>query len=149
MRRKKIKGVLYNFLRTYTSRNSDYQGYWLFGMLVREGLPELWIDLLNPSNTSPKVTSLVVSVTAKLAVQKFQEQMERAGLPLSCVSEAYLEIARFPDLLKGQVNGRICGLHKVRFLARVVCNHGKTFESEFTLFIAPHNPLAESRSTRR
>jgi hypothetical protein len=43
--RRIIKGVLHNFLGTYTSRYSDYDGYWLFGMLVRD-VEELSIDLL-------------------------------------------------------------------------------------------------------
>ena len=32
--RRVIKSVLHNFLGTYTSRYSDYNGYWLFGFMV-------------------------------------------------------------------------------------------------------------------
>ena len=35
--RNALKGVLAGFLGTYTSRNSDYRGYWLLGFLVAGG----------------------------------------------------------------------------------------------------------------
>ncbi len=35
-RRRIIKAVLDNFLGTYTSRYSDFHGYWLFGFLVKD-----------------------------------------------------------------------------------------------------------------
>ena len=44
--RKAIKSVLDNFLGTYISRYSDYDGYWLFGFLVKES-PHLKINLLS------------------------------------------------------------------------------------------------------
>ena len=42
---KRVKGVLDNFLGTFTSRYLDHNGYWVFGMLVGD-LGELRIDLL-------------------------------------------------------------------------------------------------------
>ena len=44
-KRRAIRGVLGNFLGTFTSRYSDYDGYWLFGFLVAD-LKDLRIDLL-------------------------------------------------------------------------------------------------------
>ena len=56
MHRRIIKGVLHNFIGTYTSRYSDYDGYWLFGMVVRD-VAELRIDLLYPNvnATAPRL----------------------------------------------------------------------------------------------
>lgn len=93
-RRTHIKSVLYNFLGTYTSRYSDYGGYWLFGRLVRR-LGELRIDLLNPNYTARQTK--VERIACWLAVQRFREQMEKAGIPLSRVRKASLEITRLPD----------------------------------------------------
>ena len=50
--RRVIKGVLGNFLGTYVSRYSDYDGYWLFGFLVGD-LGELRINLLGQSVSDP------------------------------------------------------------------------------------------------
>ena len=39
-----IKSVLRNFLETFASRYTDYDGYWLFGFLVEHDLNELGIQ---------------------------------------------------------------------------------------------------------
>ena len=44
-----IKSVLWNFLGTYMSRYSDYDGYWLFGFLI-EDMGELEINILGQSS---------------------------------------------------------------------------------------------------
>jgi hypothetical protein len=36
MAKRIINGVLDNFLGTFTSRYSNYSGYWVFGMMVEE-----------------------------------------------------------------------------------------------------------------
>ena len=43
--RRVIPGVLHNFLGTFTSRYSDFNGYWIFGFLV-EKMDSVRIDLL-------------------------------------------------------------------------------------------------------
>ncbi len=45
--RNAIRGALNGFLGTYTSRYSDFGGYWLFGLVANE-LRQLQIDLLAP-----------------------------------------------------------------------------------------------------
>jgi len=145
MRRRTIKGVLHNFLGTYTSRYSDYDGYWLFGMLVGD-VGELKIDLLSPSAATS--ASAPVAAAIQLAAQKFREQMEKAGLSVSWVREARLDITRLPDSRRGPVNGRVCAGHDVRFVARVVSDYGKAYESEMSVFVAPHDSGVELRSTR-
>jgi len=145
MRRRTIKGVLHNFLGTFTSRYSDYDGYWLFGMLVAD-VGELKIDLLSPS-VGP-TASAPVAAAIRLAAQKFREQVEKAGLSVSRTREARLDITRPPDSRRGSVNGRVCAGHDVRFVAKVVSDNGKTYESEISVFVAPHDSRVESRSTR-
>ena len=145
MRRRTIKGILHNFLGTYTSRYSDYDGYWLFGLVVGD-TEELRIDLLSPS-VGP-TASAPVAAAIRLAAQKFREQMEKAGSTVSCAREARLDITRSPASHNGVVNGRLCAGYNVRFRATVVSDYGKTYESEASVFAAPHDSQVERRSTR-
>jgi hypothetical protein len=74
-RRRNLKGVLAGFLGTYTSRYSDYQGFWLFGFIV--GLPNpLEIDLLGVQENalSPE------DMAGDLARVKFREQLRSTAL---------------------------------------------------------------------
>jgi hypothetical protein len=145
MHSREITGVLHNFLGTYTSRYSDYEGYWMFGWLVGE-IEELRIDLLSLNEGSTEKTPIE---TAKLiAAQKFKEQVEKVGGTLDCIREAYLDLKKLPGIENGMVNGRVCAGNTIRFEARAVSDHGKAYESEMTLFVASHNPQVELRSNR-
>jgi hypothetical protein len=145
IRRGSIRSVLHNFLGTYTSRYSDYEGYWLFGMLVAE-VGEMHVDLLIPSGGTTEPGPAAAAV--RLAAKKFGEQMQKAGSAVSCVREACLDITRLPASQNGVVNGRIRAGYTVRFLARVVSDSGKTYESEISVFVAPHDARIEHRSAR-
>ena len=145
MRRRTIKGALPNFLGTYTSRYSDYDGYWIFGILLGS-LGELQIDLLGPVQGDPQGPAIAAAI--QLARQRFREQIEKAGSSISCTRDASLKIMRLPQPETGAVNGRICAGHRVRFVARVVSDLGKTYESEKCVFVAPHDPKVELRSAR-
>src|SRR5688572_18734716 len=111
--RRAIRGVLGNFLGTYTSRYSDYGGYWLFGFLVAD-LGELRIDLLAPP---PGESDAPLGVAARSAAAKFADQLRHAGLARSQVREAWLTIRKLPGPAVGAVNGVPCGGHNVRFSA--------------------------------
>lgn len=143
--RRMIRGALGNFLGTYTSRYSDYDGYWLFGMLVDQ-LDELDIDLLHPGESSGPASPIALAI--RLAASKLADQLGKAGIPASCIREARLTIAKLPGVTQGPVNGRVCAGHNVRFCARVVSDLGTTYEKAISVFIAPHNPRIESRSGR-
>jgi hypothetical protein len=67
--RRVIKSVLGNFLGTYVSRYSDYDGYLLFGFLVGD-LVELRINLFGQSGSDPNtpVGVAVLSAVAKSMV---------------------------------------------------------------------------------
>src|SRR6266436_3851644 len=102
MRRRTITSVLHNFLGTYTSRYSDYDGYWLFGMLVAD-VAELKIDLLGSAFGT--TVSTPIAAATQLAAQRFREQMKKAGLSVACVTEATLDITKLPDSRRRVVNG--------------------------------------------
>jgi len=144
-RRRNIKGVLHNFLGTYTSRYSDFDGYWLFGFLV-EVIRELRIDLIEVRAECNETTP--IATAERLGVTKFSEQMEKAGLPTSCIREAHLKITKSPELIDGFVNGWLSSGYQVKFVVEAVTDLGKTYESTMSLFVAPHNPKVERRSGR-
>jgi hypothetical protein len=140
-----LKGVLHNFLGTYTSRYSDFDGYWLFGFLVG-ALGELEFDLLRPRAGDPDSP---LDFAASLAATKFADEMCKAGIEPSRVLEARLTIKRSPDVVKGPVNHTpCCGGYHVTFRATAVVRPNRRYERETLLFVAPHDPQIELRSGR-
>ena len=143
--RRVIPGVLHNFLGTFTSRYSDFDGYWVFGFLV-EGIDTVRIDLL--AEVSESADSTPSGFARRLAAQKFSEQIAKAGLSRECFREAYLDLLKLPESAQGLVNGRSSSGYHVRFQAHVVTDLGRAYDSTASIFVAPHDPKIESRSTR-
>ena len=143
--RRVISGVLHNFLGTFTSRYSDFDGYWVFGFLV-ESMDTVRIDLLGDvaeiADTTPQ------GFARRLASQKFGEQIAKAGLPREWFREAYLEISKSPESRFGVVNGQSSSGYDMRFQAHVVTDLGRAYDSTASIFVAPHDPKIESRSAR-
>ena len=135
--------VLDNFLGTYTSRNSDYGGYWLLGQL-RVNQREWTVDLLGtpPTENTPE------DAGHRLAIRKFAEQVNKAGLTLHVVREARLRLARTPQAVEGQHGDFRANGNMVRCSASASLSTGSTFERECLIFVAPHNPKKERRSSR-
>ena|SRR5438128_5003086 len=143
--RRIIKGVLHNFLGTFTSRYSDFDGYWVFGFLV-ERMDGASIDLLDLRTESADTTPSAFA--RRLAAQKFAEQIAKAGLPRSWFREARLDISKSAEPRFGAVNGRSCFGYDVRFLAHAVTDLGRTYDTTLSIFVAPHDPKVELRSAR-
>jgi hypothetical protein len=137
MHRRNLKGALHNFLATFASRYSDYEGYWLFGFLLND-TDEVKIDLLNPNSDIP--SSAPVQVAANIARQKLREQLDKARLNISCAHEAHLTITKLPEIRRGLVNGLASEGHEIRCLASVVTDLGKTYQRRMNVFVARHNP---------
>ena len=106
----------------------------------------LSVDLLNCDVDTPVGT--LETIATRLARAKFKEQLAKAAVPLSTICEARLEIEKLPGTLKGIVNGHGCDGHLVLFRAQATTDHGKTYQSERSVFVAPHNPRVELRSAR-
>ncbi len=145
MSRNSIKGVLHNFLETYTSRYSDYEGYWLFGMLIGE-LDGFNVNLLDAGCGATESAPMTAAV--RLAAVKFMEQLEKAGLSLTCIREAQLSATKSPSSRNHYFNGHWSAGFDVEFVARAVSSSGKSYERKKSVFVAPHNPEVELRSTR-
>lgn len=143
--RRVIPGVLHNFIATFTSRYSDFGGYWLFGLCVVD-LDAVTLDLLDDS---PDVDdSTPWGLARSLAVQKFGEQIAKVGLPSCWIRKAHLDISKSPTPLLGAVNGYRTSGHIVIFEARVVTDLGREYRRKTSVFVAPHDPKMESRSSR-
>lgn len=137
-----MNSVLPNFLGTFTSRYSEFRGYWLFGFLVRD-LREIEIDLLATSESDPERAADVAIATAR---SRFREQVVKAGLSVSRIEAARLTMCKLPGESEAPVNGRICRGYHVKFVAEA-STHGTTlYRAERAVFVAPHDPAVEQRS---
>src|SRR5947208_2892699 len=110
--RRRITGVLCGFLDTFVSRYSDYDGYWIFGLLVHE-CPEVSFDLLRGS--SGMQGPPVFAAAASIARSRFASLLGKHCIPAEFVSEARVVISK-RDAMSGPVNGRYCTGH--RYLLR-------------------------------
>ena len=142
--RRVIKGVLGNFLGTYVSRYSDYEGYWLFGFLI-DYPGALRIDLLMPIVGDPNTP---LGVAIRSAADKFRDQCRKANLTPALLREAWLTISQLPGSVRGSVNGRPCDGYSLRLATGAVTDNGRKYEREQVVFVARHNAAVELRSTR-
>ena len=142
-RRRVLPAVLRGFLGTFTSRYSDLDGYWLFGFLAGD-LDTVTMDLLEVC--AGAFTPL--DVTRRLAAQRFAEQVVKSGLPRDWIRAADLTMTVGLDSAAGTINGHNVTGHIVRFRARAVTDLGRSYERTASIFVAPHDPMIESRSLR-
>lgn len=143
--RRQMLGVLGNFLTAFTSRYADYDGYWLPGLLMREGA-EFEFDLLRPESGQ---TSPVIRFAARTAVEIFRKQVRLSVVPLACFSHARLRIENTGRSIIGPVNHRPTMGYEVSFAATARSDLGKDYAKPIVVFVAPHDPDIEHRSTRR
>ncbi len=144
-RRTEIKGVIDTFLSSFTSRYSDYDGYWIFGLLVDED-EEINIDLLAPFHSN---TTSVVSVVKRIASDTFQNQIAKYKLPPSVIHGATLKITKTDKVTKCCNHGMWRDCVGLRLCVQVLTDLGRQFERERLVFAAPHDPNFETRSARR
>lgn len=141
MKEGRISALVHNFLGTFASRNSDFEGYWLFGFLVRDSAG-ITIDLLGSHPTddlSPR------GFARKLAIQRFQEQAAKAGIRLDCLRQAHLRISKVTDRVYGLVGGRRAAGFRVLIEVQVMHDSKNALARSVSIFVAPHNPRIESR----
>ncbi|MEM7246244.1 MAG: hypothetical protein AAF533_12925 [Acidobacteriota bacterium] len=142
--RRAIKGVLHDFLGSFTSRNSDYRGYWLLGQLLPE--PEQReLDLIG----RPTGGGGAWGFARDLALRLFQEQVLATGLGLEDVDAATLEWCRGDGVMSlSKKNPRVIG-YRVRLRVRATMVGGRCFERHVTLdYVSPRDPRRDRRSTR-
>jgi hypothetical protein len=138
--RRVVKAVLGNFLVTYTSRYSDFQGYWLFGLVEAE-LGFLELDLLS----SPIADKTPSAALRRFAIVKFRDQLSKSGLPQESLARATLTITKQPNTVAGWHGDRMTNGAMVDFRASVVLDNGREYAKVVTVFVAPHDPTIEWR----
>lgn len=136
-----IHQALAGFLGAYTSRNSEYDGYWLLGFLV--ACPNPWeIDLLQaPAGLRPD-DPIEWAVTS--ARRTFHDQLEKARIDAHMLSSATLT-------LHTEGGGVVAGRPRVaiHFRASATVGGGRMFEHAVLVSAAAHDPTRESRSHGR
>src|SRR6266540_4566929 len=139
-----LKGALEGFLGTYTSRYSDVDGYWLFGLLL-DALGDLEVNLMEPA---PSKAATPTEWAVMYARQRFLDQVGKSGLPAARIVRAQLTIKRLAGSEEGRVNGHVRSGARLEFVAEAALDTGASFDVRRDLFVAPHDPAIELRSTR-
>jgi hypothetical protein len=146
-RRRSLRGALHNYLGTLTSRYSDFDGYWILGLIVGDLGETTTIDLLSDSGLDIEPTPL--AAFTRLAREKFREQIARQRIPVSFVRSAAVEIAKPATRTERYVNGHVTAGYGVTFSARAESDLHTIYVSRASVFVAPHDAAIERRSTRR
>jgi hypothetical protein len=141
--RKAITSVLHNFLGTFSSRYSDYQGYWLFGFIVSD-LERAEVDLM--SNTD--LANSPWEFARRHAQTMFMDQVAKARLDSTWIREANLQMTKSPESCQTPVNGYMCAGNKINLVARAVLDNAREYRHCIAICVAPHDPSVERRSTR-
>jgi hypothetical protein len=136
-----LRGVLCNFLGTYTSRYSDYDGYWLFGFLTDE-LGAANFDLLDEG---VRGSDDLLREAHLLAADAFQDQLRKSGLDRMQVAAARLRVDQLTPA-RHFVNGVARDGRNYRFVANATADTGHRFECWRIVFVSPHDPRLERRS---
>ncbi|MGH8016945.1 MAG: hypothetical protein ACREIA_01430 [Opitutaceae bacterium] len=133
-------------METINSRNSDFDGYWIFGLLFHQ-LDGMCIDLVRTDHDVAE--DLAIVWFASEARKKMKEQIEKGHLTMDCVQAASLEIKTIAESATGSIHGRPCSGSIFCITALVVTDLGTEYRRDKQIFVAPHNPSVEHRSTRR
>jgi len=87
-----------------------------------------------------------MTTAAQLAITKFKEQTQKAGLSLSRIREANLTVTKSPTPRQRPGYAHFHTGYDVSFMVSAVCDQGKRYECETSVFVAPHDPTVEQRS---
>jgi hypothetical protein len=144
--RKRLSGVLRSFLGTFVSRNTDAEGYWLFGQVVSE-LVDVEIDLA-PSDPGTVAAAGVsgLDLLRVAARRRFEEQLAKARLASSRFSSACLRMVRMPgDVTFTDEEGRTRSGFRLSLEASSVTARGTRVRCTTSIVVAPHDPTMEHR----
>ena len=82
------------------------------------------------------------------ATTRFADQMSKAGVNAAWLGQAWLTIRRLPGPADSQFNGRPAAGYSLSFSVVALTDHGRRYERERVVFVAPHNAAVEHRSAR-
>src|SRR5215831_2505282 len=143
-RRATVLGMLRSFLGTLVSRNTDSDGYWLFGRVI-QSLVDVDIDL-TASEASDAEGGDHFGALRRASRTRFSQQLAKARIRPSLVRSARLRLVR--SEVEVQVTGED-GIERrgfnVMLEATVITDAAKVVSSKRTVFVAPHDPSVERR----
>ncbi|MGE6786550.1 hypothetical protein ACQKGL_28950 [Ensifer adhaerens] len=132
-RRKQFKGICHDILATFASRYNDLNGYWALGQYVAflNCLGERQIQFkLGNSIVVPDGAGLAFS--AKYYRGAIFRMMEANAMPQAWFADATI---RFSIVAFGRAACEI----------EVVSDRGRTYRSDLTIDVRPHDSLRERR----
>lgn len=137
--------MLHNYLETLSSRYSDYDGFWVFGLLFHN-LGAIKIDLDSQSSLLPGDPVLVWFEAESR--RKFAEQIAKDRIPIEYVRAARLVCEVVSKPFSGSIGGSPTEGATCRLTVSVTSDLGAEYSRKKEFFVAPHDPSREHRSTR-
>lgn len=132
-RRKQFKGICHDILGTFVSRYNDLNGYWALGQYVayleRRGKHQLQLKLGNEIGVPDNSSAVVAARYYRGAVLRM---MNAQAMP-----EAWLA--------DGAITFSIVASSQAACEIEIVCDLGRTYRSQCTIDVRPHDPDVEWR----
>ncbi len=149
-RRKQLRAIASGIASSFSSRNNDVDGYWGLGIFYKEaigsGSNTFSLNLITGESTPAfKYSRRVASPYYEFLLQ----QMKKLGFEELQVTDAVVEVEFNASPTKRQV------MFKATWGEAFVCkvsltdDKNRVWSSEFRGWCGQHNPIKESRSTRR
>jgi hypothetical protein len=143
--RRQIPGVLRSWLDTLVSRYTDYDGYWVWGMLQNE-THSLDISIKGPdSNLS--LTRLQLSLLG-YSRRRAQELFDLSPVPFDVISELSLSVQTMPDRVMVRQGTHISNGFITNLAACATSDLNKKYRVTVQFGVAPHSFWHEHRSSR-
>ncbi|MGO4118949.1 hypothetical protein ACEQ6C_37770, partial [Rhizobium ruizarguesonis] len=136
-RRNQFNGICHDILGTFVSRYNDHDGYWSLGQYVAllERLGESQLQLtLRDATEAPD--NRVIAASEKYYRGAVLRMMEANSMPQVWLANATIKVS-------------IVAPAKVACEIEIVSDLGRTYRSERTITVRPHDPVIELRRTDR
>ncbi|MCQ1767786.1 hypothetical protein NOJ28_19765 [Neorhizobium galegae] len=136
-RRKQFQGICHDILGSFVSRYNDSGGYWALGqyVLVLNSLGErhLQLKLTHATETSDHRAFVVSEEYYRGVVLRM---MEANAMPQTWLSDATIKVS-------------IVSPAKAMCEIEILSDLGRTYRSERTISVRPHDPAVERRRADR
>lgn len=132
-RRSQFKGICHDILGTFVSRYNDHNGYWSLGQYVA------LLECLGEGQVQFKLTDTTETPDSRI-IAASQEYYRGAVLRL-------MEANSMPQvwLANATIKVSIIAPAKVACDIEIVSDLGRTYRSECTITVWPHDPVIERR----
>ncbi len=144
---KEINGALAGFLGRFTSRNADYQGYWLIPFLLDLHEP-IQIELLAYTEVKGKMADDIRAVATRFAQITLSEQLKFVERTPAELQRASLLITSSSESEQRLAGSHVRECFPMKLKVQVKTNSGREFARDLSLFVAPFDPSLARRSTR-